>query len=138
MGESAARLDATTALDRFFADYYRRRPVTATFTGVHEYDHHLPDWSPDGLAEAVAEMQSRRRELDAAGRVADDQVRAFPGEVDLALADAFLEIQIAEHEGGHFYRGNPSLWTGEAIFSVIGLVTRSFAPLPDHSDGLPR
>ena len=73
-----------------------------------------------------------RRELDAAGRVADDQVRAFPVEVDLALADAFLEIQIAEHEGGHFYRGNPSLWSGEAIFSVIGLVTRAFAPLPDR------
>ena len=43
---------------------------------------------------------------------ADDQVRAFPGEVDLALAVAFLEIQIAEHEGRHFYRGNPSLWIG--------------------------
>ena len=38
----------------------------------------------------------------------------------------------AEQEGGHFYRGNPSLWSGEAIFSVIGLVTRDFAPLPDR------
>ena len=44
---------------------------------------------------------------------ADDQVAWFPGEVDLALADAFLEIQIAEHEGGHFYRGNPSLWSAK-------------------------
>jgi hypothetical protein len=132
MGESATRVAATTALDRFFADYYRRRPVTATFTGVHEYDHELPDWSPDGLAEAAAERRSLRRELDGASRVPDDQVRGFPVDVDLALADAFLEIQIAEHEGGHFYRGNPSLWSGEAIFSVIGLVTRPFAPQPDR------
>ena len=50
-------------------------------------------------------------------------------DVDLALADAFLEIQIAEHESGHFVHGNPSLWTGEAIFGVIALVTRPFAPL---------
>ena len=39
-------------------------------------------------------------------------------EADLALADAFLEIQIAEHESGHFLHRNPALWTGEAIFGV--------------------
>ena len=32
-------------------------------------------------------MRSARRALDAAGRVADDRVRRFPDEVDLALAD---------------------------------------------------
>ena len=32
----------------------------------------------------------------------------------------------------HFYRGNPALWTGEAIFAVIALVTRDFAPLPER------
>jgi len=132
MGESATRVNAGAALDRFFAAYYRRRPVTATFTGVHDHDHRLPDWSPEGLAEASAEMRAIRHDLDAAGRVPDGDVRAFPGEVDLALADAFLEVQIAEHEGGHFYRGNPSLWSGEAVFSVIGLVTRDFAPLSDR------
>jgi len=120
------------ALDGFFEAYYRRRPVTATFTGVHDHDHALPDWSPDGLDDAVVEMRALRRTLDAAGRVLDADVRQFPGEVDLALADAFLEIQIAEHEGGHFYRGNPALWTGEALFSVISLVTRDFAPLPER------
>jgi hypothetical protein len=120
------------ALDRFFEAYYRRRPVTATFTGVHAYDRELPDWSPEGLDGAVTEMRALRRAQDAAGRVPDAEVRQFPDEVDLALADAFLEIQIAEHEGTHFYRGNPALWTGEAIFSVISLVTRDFAPLPDR------
>ena len=55
--------------------------------------------------------------------------------MDLALADGFLEIQIAEHEGAHFYRGNPALWTGEAIFSVIALVTRDFAPLARAAGG---
>jgi len=132
MGDTATGVGAEPALARFFAAYYRRRPVTATFTGVHDHDHLLPDWSPEGLAEAAAEMRAIRRDLDAAGRVPDDHVRAFPGEVDLALADAFLEIQLVEHEGAHFYRRNPSLWSGEAIFSVISLVTRDFAPLGDR------
>ncbi|MGQ0735561.1 MAG: DUF885 family protein [Acidobacteriota bacterium] len=119
----------SAALDRFFEAWYRRHPVTATFTGVHEHDHRLPDWSPAGLDAAVREMRTLRRDLDAAGRVPDDRVRDVADEIDLALADAVLEIQIAEHESRHFQRGNPALWTGEAIFSIVSLVTRPFAPI---------
>ncbi|MEZ5288430.1 MAG: DUF885 family protein [Vicinamibacterales bacterium] len=129
MGDAAARLTPDAALDRFFAAYYARRPVTATFTGVHDHDTRLPDWAPDGLAAAADEMRALRDDLARAGRVPDAEVSAFPHEVDLALADAFLAIQLAEHEGGHFYRSNPALWTGEAVFSVVALVTREFAPL---------
>jgi hypothetical protein len=118
--------------DRFFASFYAARPVTATFTGVHDFDHALPDWSPEGLRHAVDEMRALRRDLDAAGREADDAVTRFPDEVDLALADAVLEIQIAEHEAPHFYRCNPALWTGEAIFGVLSLVTRPFAPVDER------
>ena len=122
-------MTASAALDRFFASYYTRRPVTATFTGIHDRDDALPDWSPEGLRAAVDEMRALRGDLDAAGRVPDDDVRRFPDEVDLALADACLEIQIAEHAHHHFYRRNPALWTGEAIFSIVSLVTRPFAPI---------
>src|SRR5712692_2298016 len=51
-------------LDAFFDSYYRLRPVNATFTGIHDHDHHLPDWSPEGLAAARAEMQSLRASLE--------------------------------------------------------------------------
>lgn len=127
-------MTAAAALDRFFASFYRRRPVTATFTGIHTCDRQLHDWSPEGLQAGVDEMQALRRDLDAAGRVADGHVRRFPEEVDLALADACLEIQIAEHQGPHFYRRNPALWTGEAIFGIVSLVTRPFAPLDERLD----
>ena len=132
MGQPAAAVTPGAALDRFFQDYYRRRPVTATFTGVHAHDHALPDWSRAGLDEAADEMRAQRALLRAAGLVSDERARRFPDEVDLALADGFLEIQIAEHEGPHFYRGNPALWTGEAIFAIVSLVTRDFAPLADR------
>ena len=38
------------------------------------------------------------------------------GERDRQLAEAFLDLQIAEHESRHFQRGNPSLAVGEAVF----------------------
>lgn len=138
MGDAAARLTpgppAGEALDRVFAAFYRRRPVTATFTGLHEHDHRLPDWSPRGLTDEAAELRTLRRDLADAGCPHDAQVTRFPDEVDLVLADAHLEIAQAEHDSGHFVHRNPSLWTGEAIFGVLSLVTRDFAPLPDRLD----
>lgn len=111
-----------SGLARFFESYYRLRPVNATFTGVHEHDHRLPDWSPDGLSAALDEMRSIRESVTdptpALDSVADR---------DRALAASFLDIQIAEHESLHFQRGNPSLALGEAAFGVISLMTRPFA-----------
>ena len=37
-------------LRRFFASYYRHRPVNATFIGKHDYDPRLPDFSAAGVA----------------------------------------------------------------------------------------
>jgi hypothetical protein len=136
MGDAATRVAApaaaSAALDRFFDTFYRHRPVAATFTGLHEDDSRLPDWSADGLARAADEMRALRGDLDAAGRVPDADLTVFPWQVDVALADGALEIALAEHESGHFVHANPSLWTGEAIFGVLSLVTRDFAPIGDR------
>lgn len=123
---------ATAALDRFFEVFYRQRPVTATFTGLHDHDDRLPDWSPEGLAAMRDEMAAGRARLRQAGCPSDADVRVFPDEVDLALADATLEIAIAEHDSGHFVHANPTLWTGEAIFGVLSLLTRDYAPVADR------
>jgi hypothetical protein len=120
-----------TALDAFFESYYRLRPVNATFTGVHDYDDRLPDWSPDGLAAAADEMKALRRSLgpepgDAAA-LQDVATR------DRALAISFLDVQIAEIDSLHFQRGNPSLALGEAVFGIVSLITRPFAPAADRA-----
>ena len=60
-------MSAEAALERFFDTAYRRRPVTATFTGVHAFDAALPDWSPEGLRAATGEMRALRSELDDCG-----------------------------------------------------------------------
>jgi len=128
-GAAAGALTPSAALDRFFDVYFRQRPVTATFTGLHRYDDRLPDWSPEGLERSRAEMAVLRADLRRAGLPADADVRAFPADVDLALADATLEIAMAEYDSGRFVHSNPTLWTGEAIFGALSLLTRDFAPL---------
>lgn len=124
------------SLDEFFAHYYRRRPVTATFTGTHPYDAALPDWSPDGLAGLDAEMRGLCHRLSAEHPTTPsiDALRADTDALDAELARRFLEIQLAENEGRHGVRGNPSLWTGEAVFGVISLMIRDFAPVAERMD----
>lgn len=136
MGDAATRVAVpaavAAALDRFFDTYYRQRPVAATFTGLHEHDSVLPDWSSDGLARAADEMRALRRDFDTAGRVPDAEVTVFPWQVDVALADGALEIALAEDDSRHFLHSNPSLWMGEAIFGVLSLITRDFAPIGER------
>jgi hypothetical protein len=118
-----------SALDRFFASYYRLRPVNATFTGIHDFDHLLPDWSPEGLSAARHEMSDLRRELAAAGLGVLDREAIESRDwvaIDGALADSFLEIELAELSTLRFQRGNLSLAIGEALFGVIALMTRRF------------
>lgn len=122
------------ALDSFFGHYYRRRPVNATFTGVHMFDDALPDWSIAGLEALDDEMHALARELSVSHPV-PSAARAYrddPGLLDAELARSFLETQLAENSCTHGIRRNPSLWTGEAVFSVIGLMTRAFAPLDER------
>src|SRR5579875_1345515 len=115
----------TAWLDDFLVAYYRRRPVNATFIGVHEYDDRLPDFSAHGVGDTVAEMQTLLRRL----RELPQEPLTESEELDLRLAAGFLEIGLWEFGSDHFQRGNPSLYTGEANFGVIGLFLRPFAPI---------
>ena len=126
----------SASLDQFFEHYFRRRPVNATFTGVHRYDSLLPDWSLQGLAAQRAEMVALHAALAAAHRAPpvesgnrDDIVL-----LDAELARAFLEIQLAEDAGMHGVRANPALWAGETVFSIIALMIRDFAPFIERVD----
>jgi uncharacterized protein (DUF885 family) len=124
----------TGLVARFFDSYYRLRPVNATFTGVHDFDDKLPDWSPDGLAAAIDDMRLLQASIGtvsaAPADLRDVRVR------DAALAASFLDVQIAELESLHFQRGNPSLAVGEAAFGIIALITRPFAPASERADAL--
>ncbi len=124
----------STSLDGFFEHYFRRRPVNATFTGVHDYDTLLPDWSRAGLAAQRNEMTALHAELTAEHPLPENDhgYVSEPELLDAELARAFLEIQLAEDASMHGVRGNPALWSGEAVFSIISLMIRDFAPLSER------
>ncbi len=124
----------TRWLDDFFAEYYRQRPVNSTFIGVHDYDDQWPDCSEAGLAAKVAGLAAlleRLNELPAEPLTAAQAI-------DRKLAAGFLRIQLWETDSGHFERGNPCFYTGEAAFGLLGLLLTEFAPLAKRIDALVR
>ncbi len=54
--------------------------------------------------------------------------------IDKRLAEGFLRIQQWEFGSDHFQRGNPALYTGEAIFGVIGLFLTDYAPFAERAE----
>ncbi|MDP2959138.1 MAG: DUF885 domain-containing protein [Longimicrobiales bacterium] len=123
MTSSAPALDAW--LDAFFASYHRHRPVNATFIGEHEHDPRLPDWSEHGVGDALADAEELLRRLDAL----PPEERAPAQAMDARLAAGFLRTQLWELASGHFQRGNPSLYTGEAVFGIVSLFLTDYAPV---------
>ncbi|MGE3275830.1 MAG: DUF885 family protein [Vicinamibacterales bacterium] len=119
-------------LDRFFASYYRHRPVNATFIGVHDHDARLPDCSERGLGDQLAETESLLAESEPMAGAVDDLPPALA--LDLRLARGFLAQQRWELTGRHFQRGNPSFHTGEAAFGVMSLFLGHSGALAERVD----
>lgn len=117
-------------LDRFFADFYERRPVDATFAGIHEHDHRLPDFSPEATKRANANAEQLLRDL--AGLPEEPLTQAQ--RQDRALAAGQLEIEQWERASRHFQFGNPSLYTGEAVFSIMSLFHRDREPFAERAE----
>lgn len=123
MTSSAPALDAW--LDAFFASYHRHRPVNATFIGEHEHDPRLPDCSEHGVGDALADAEDLLRRLAALPPEGRTPAQAM----DARLAAGFLRTQLWEFRSGHFQRGNPSLYTGEAVFGILSLFLTDYAPV---------
>ncbi len=115
-------------LNDFFDVYYRRRPVNATFIGMHDLDHQLPDFSDEAVDETVEEMRAQLARLESLP--AEDLSAAQA--LDRKLADGYLRTQLWEFGSQHFQRGNPCLYTGEAVFSVISLFLTDYAPVSER------
>jgi uncharacterized protein (DUF885 family) len=116
------------ALDAFFDWYYAAHPVSATFIGVHRHDHRLPDYSEDGAGDVLAAIETLLARLDAPPSGPLNEVEAL----DRRLARGALAIERWERRSAHFHLGNPCLYTGEAVFGVLALFLRSFAPLAER------
>jgi uncharacterized protein (DUF885 family) len=115
-------------LGQFFAHYYAARPVNATFIGVHDYDHALPDFSPSATARYVTEMRQLQADLAQIPTADLDTARRHDG----LIAGGYLELQIMEDALPQFHRANPAVYTSEGVFSILSLFLRDTEPFSER------
>lgn len=130
--DSHPSIIADTWLDRFFEHYYRCNPVNATFIGVHEHDHLLPDCSANGLTDTTDELSSLLDDLHRLPR----QALSSSQVTDIRLAEGQIRLRLWEMGSRHFEQGNPSYYTGEAIFGAMSLLLRETRPVDVRIDTL--
>lgn len=108
--------------------HFARHPVDATFVGLHDHDHRLPDVSPEGVQETV-DVMARALASEATPEAATPGVSSSRPplsmrELDRRLVRGFLATRIWEYESGHVSR-NPAVHTGDAVFGLMApLLTR--------------
>lgn len=125
-------------IDEFLSAFWALNPVSATFAGIHAHDGRLPDWSPEGLAtEARLWAEWGSRLASSHDEVPDwETLSRDVAQLDRHVARSVAGVRLAEITSGHFVVRNPALWTGEAIFGVISLMLRDFAPASERVPSL--
>ena len=129
-----ATIKTFSALTEEFVEcVMRHNPVVATEVGIHDYDHKLPDDSPDGFRERSAWLRDLEQRL-----VASVPWEELPPaqRIDYALLRSRIASMRADLEEIKVHAHNPSLYPEMALRGIYILMTRPFAPLEERKEAV--
>lgn len=108
-------------VDRYFEDYFRLHPSSATGIGFHQYDAQLED-----VSEAAIQQES------AMGRKYLAEFEKQPPSVDRDLIISRIKARLLDDEVIRPWEKNPDTYSSNLAGSVFGLMSRKFAPPEDR------
>ena len=123
-----------TALSEEFVELFmKHHPVAATGAGIHDYDHLMPDDSPEGLKARASWLRDLEQRL-----VASVPWDELPVEtrVDFALLRSRISALRADIEEIKVPQKTPALFLRRAFLAVHLLLARSFAPLDERKEAV--
>src|SRR5689334_25425335 len=111
-----------TALSEEFVELFmKHHPVAATEAGIHDYDHLLPDDSPDGLRARAAWLRDLDQRLVAS--VPWEELPLEP-RIDFALLRSRIAALRADLEEIRVHSRNPLMYPQTALDGIFLLVAR--------------
>ena len=125
-------IKAFTALSEEFVELFmKHHPVAATESGIHDYDHVLPDDSPDGVRERSAWLRDLDQRLVAS--VPWDEL-PIEARMDFALLRSRISTLRADLEEIRVPQRTPTLFLMRAFRGVHLLLSGSFGPLDERKE----
>jgi uncharacterized protein (DUF885 family) len=123
----------TALSEEFVEQSLRLWPVEATAAGIHDYDHRLPDDTPDGFRERGTWLRDLEQRL-----AASVTWEELPTEqrVDYALLRSRISVLRADLEEIRHHARDPVACLRTALEGVALLVTRPFAPLEERREAI--
>jgi uncharacterized protein (DUF885 family) len=123
-----------TALSEEFVElYFKHEPVAATLAGVHDYDHLLPNHSPEGWLARIAWLRDLDQRLVVGVDVAGLSIEQ---RVDCGLLRARLAAMRADCEDLRVQTRNPVIYPQTALDGLFLLWTRRSLPAAERNDAL--
>jgi uncharacterized protein (DUF885 family) len=111
----------------------KHHPVRATQAGLHDYDHLLPDDSPDGYSERATWLRDLEQRLMAS---VPWQELTAEHRVDYALLRSAIATERADVEEIRFHQKNPAIFPDTALRGIFLLTARAFAPIEDRKEAI--
>ena len=112
--------------------WWQTSPVTASFVGIHKYDHRLDDCSPEfnqDLALRNREFIRRLDELDPTTLTRDEQL-------DYRLVLDNLRVTVRNLEDVRYWQKDPTGYAQFGAYAVFVLAVREFAPLEQRAEAM--
>jgi len=110
----------------YYDDEFRAHPISATRTGIHDYDTKVDDLSAQGYAANIARLHAALDTFTAATPSTDGE------RDDRDVLVSAIKGELLDLETIQYWRKNPDIYSGAATGAVFNIVHRDFAPAAER------
>lgn len=117
-------------VQEYFEELWKSNPVTATSAGVHQWDDRLPSLTDVSLKERGQWLKKFERQLC---QEIPPAALSLSERLDYQALLGNIRSELLDIEQFQWHKRLPSLYLDSALYGVLLLLIRDFAPLPERS-----
>lgn len=121
-------LEFRSNVESMFREFLEHEPVAATFMGIHDNDHRLPECSLTAIEAKHAALKKHLVDLQSVNK----NTFSKDGQIDYTLVTQVLKNVIMDHERIEAHLRNPGYYLDPVMGGIFSLLLKDFAPLEER------